>query len=155
MTKPKQINFTAVIQKFDDKNITYIDIDFDVEKTFGKKRLKIKVWFDKILYRGLLTKYDGVFHIIINQEIRAKIGKNAGDTISVKIEEDLDERTVELPKVMLDFFKTEKALKDIFSKLSYTHQKEYAAWLSSAKKPETLLKRVDKFKAILEAKNTN
>ena len=137
MSKPKNISFTTIIQKDAKMDVTFIYIDFDVEKTFGKKRLKVKTWYDKVLYRGLLTKYKGAYHMIINKEIRAQLGKNAGDTINVKIEEDLDERTVELPKLVLDFFKKKRELKVVFDKMAFTHQKEYVIWLTSAKKEET------------------
>lgn len=152
MAKPIQVKFTTVIQKDAKMDVTFINIDFDVEKTFGKKRLKVKAWYDNVLYRGLLTKYKGAYHMIINKEIRAQIGKNAGDTINVKIEEDLDERTVEIPKVIIDFFKKEKELKAVFDKMAFTHQKEYVLWLTSAKKEETLQNRLIKFKELLQAK---
>lgn len=150
MSKP--VSFTTIIQKDEKMNVTFIDIDFDVEKTFGKKRLKVKVWYDKVLYRGLLTKYKGVYHLIINREIRAKLGKETGDTVNVKIEEDTDERTVELPTLLLDFFKKEKELKVVFDKMSYTHQKEYVVWLTSAKKEATFQNRLLKFKELLLTK---
>jgi len=150
MSKP--VSFTTIIQKDEKMDVTFIDIDFDVEKTFGKKRLKVKVWYDKVLYRGLLTKYKGVYHLIINKEIRAKLGKEAGDTVNVKIEEDTNERTVELPTLLLDFFKKEKELKAVFDKMSYTHQKEYVVWLTSAKKEETFQNRLLKFKELLLTK---
>ncbi len=151
--KESKIQMKAVILKAADMDVTYIDIPFDVEKTFGKKRLKVKVWYDKVLYRGLLTKYNGSYNLIINKEIRAQLGKNAGDIINVKIEEDIEERSVELPKIMLDFFKKEKELKGIFDKLAYTHQKEYITWIASAKKEITLQNRLIKFKELLEQKN--
>lgn len=153
MSKKEFVEFSAVIQKDAKLDVTYIDVPFNVEQTFGKKRLKIKVWFDKVLYRGLLTKYKAVYHIIINKEIRAKVGKNAGETVNIKIEEDTEERTVELPKIIEDFFKNEKQLKTIFDKLAYTHQKEYAVWIAAAKREETLQKRLDKFKEMLLEKN--
>ncbi len=154
MPKKPAVSFTAVIRKDDKMDVTYIDIDFDVEKTFGKKRLKVKVWYDNVLYRGLLTKYKGVYFLLINKEIRAQLGKNAGDTIHVKIEEDLDERTVELPQVMIDLFRKEPALKVVFDKMSYTHHREYVTWLTGAKKEETLQNRLIKFKELLREKKT-
>lgn len=152
MSKPILVKFKAVIQKEDKMDVTYIDIDFDVEKIFGKKRLKVKVWYDKVLYRGLLTRYKGVYHMIINKEIRAQLGKSAGDTIQVKMEEDLDERSIGLPQVMVEFFRRDKELKAVFDKMSYTHRREYVTWLTSAKKEETLQNRLIKFKELLLAK---
>lgn len=134
---------------------TYIPVGFDVENTFGKKRLKVKIWYDNVLYRGVLAKYSGEYNLMINKEIREQIGKKAGDTVSVKIEEDVEERIVELPQIMLDFFKKDKTLKAVFDKLSYTHQKEYASWIGSAKKQVTLQNRLLKFKELLLVKKTN
>ena len=142
MSKPKSISFTTVIQKDEKMDVTFIYIDFDVEKVFGKKRLKVKAWYDKVLYRGLLAKYAGVYHMIINKEIRTQLGKKPGDTIKVTIEEDLDERTIELPKVMVDFFKKEKSLKPVFDKMSHTHHREYVSWISSAKKRRNHTKQI-------------
>lgn len=152
---PKSISFIAPILKSDDMDVTYIDINFNVEEVFGKKRLKVKVWYDNVLYRGLLTKYAGNYFMMINKEIRAKIGKKVGDLVSVKIEEDLEERIIELPEILLNFFKKEKKLKAVFDKLSYTHQKEYVVWISSAKKEETLQNRLIKFKELLLEKSTS
>jgi hypothetical protein len=152
MSKKTIVEISAVILKADDMDVTYIAVPFDVEKTFGKKRLKIKVWYDKVLYRGLLSKYNGEYNLIINKEIRAQLGKDAGDTINVKIEEDTEERTIEIPKIMEDFFKKEKQLKTVFDKLAYTHKKEYALWITSAKREETLQNRLLKFKEMLLTK---
>lgn len=153
MAKTAQIVFTAVILKSDNMDNTYIPVEFDVEKTFGKKRLKAKIWYDNVLYRGLLAKYKGEYNLMLNKEIREKVGKNAGDKVVVKIEEDLEERKVEIPKIVADFFKKEKDLKTVFDKLAYTHQKEYVMWLTSAKKEETLQNRLIKFKELLLTKS--
>ncbi len=152
MAKPPQIEFTAVIRKAENMDNTYIPVEFDVEKTFGKKRLKIKIWYDKILYRGLLAKYRGEYNLMMNKEVREKVGKKAGDKVTVRIEEDIEERTVELSKAMTDFFKKEKELKAFFDKLAYTHKKEYAVWISSAKREETLQNRLIKFRELLLSK---
>src|SRR3954462_2404539 len=108
MSKTKSIQFKAAIQRANDMDVFYIPVTFDVEKTFGKKRLKVKIWYDDILYRGLLTKYNGEYNLMMNKEIREQVGKQPGDTVNVKIEEDFEERKVELPEVMTNYFKKEK-----------------------------------------------
>ncbi len=75
--------------------------------------------------------------------------------MKVKIIEDVDSRTIELPEFMLEFFKEEKELKLIFDKMSYTHHKEYVEWLSNAKKEETKQNRMIKFKNLLQEKFKN
>jgi hypothetical protein len=151
MANPIQVQFDAVILKQDHMDATYIPIEFDVEKTFGKKRLKVKVWFDDVLYRGLLAKYAGGYHLLINKTIRAQLGKDAGDSVRVLIQEDTEERILETPQLLKVFFRKEKGLKFIFDKMSYTHRKEYIDWLTGAKKEDTLQNRLIKFKELLSA----
>ena len=152
MPKNKSIEFKAAILRADDMDVFYIPVTFDVEKTFGKKRLKVKIRYDKVLYRGLLTKYNGEYNLMMNKEIREQVGKKPGDTVNIKIEEDHDERKVALPKILNDYFKKEKELKAVFDGMSFTHQKEYTQWITSAKKEETLQNRLIKFKELLSAK---
>lgn len=144
--------FKAEIVKDDNMDVFYIPLTIDVEKTFGKKRFKAKIWYNDILYRGLIAKYAGGYFLMINKTIRAQLNKKEGDIVNVKIEEDLEERIVELPTVLVDFFNRENLLKSVFDKLSYTHQKEYVQWITSAKREETLQNRLIKLKEMLEEK---
>lgn len=152
MAKQAKVEFTATILKSKHMDNTYIPVDFDVEETFGKKRLKAKIWYDDVLYRGLLAKYNGEYNLMMNKAVREKVGKQAGDKVRIKIEEDLDERKIEIPKLITDFFKKEKDLKPVFDKMSYSHQKEYVLWLTSAKREETLQNRLVKFREMLHEK---
>ncbi len=144
--------FKAKIVKDDNMDVFYIPLTIDVEKTFGKKRFKAKIWYNDILYRGLIAKYAGGYFLMINKTIRAQLNKKEGDIVNVKIEEDLEERIVELPTVLVDFFNRENLLKSVFDKLSYTHQKEYVQWITSAKREETLQNRLIKLKEMLHEK---
>ena len=72
----------------------YIEMPFDIREEFGKGRVKVHATFDNEPYDGSivnmrLNNEDGsICYIIgIRKEIRNKIGKQAGDTIKVKITE--------------------------------------------------------------------
>ena len=45
--------FNAQIKKLNDKNGAYIEIPFDVEKTYNRKKVKVKATFDGYEYRGV------------------------------------------------------------------------------------------------------
>jgi len=93
----KTINFEAEILA-NKSGGAYVIIPFDVEETYGKKRVKIKAWFDEISYRGLLVRMGTPDHIlIIKKDIRAQIGKEPGDTVTVKLLEDTEPRVVKVP----------------------------------------------------------
>jgi uncharacterized protein YdeI (YjbR/CyaY-like superfamily) len=75
--------------------------------------------------------------------IRAKTGKEPGDTIEVVVWKDEQVRTVEVPAQFGKLMKKEGLL-PVFEKLSYTHRKEYCRWITEAKKEETRVKRLEK-----------
>ncbi len=84
----KVYEFDAVIQKVPDIDGAYIDFPYDVKKEFGKGRVKVHAVFDGEAYDGSLVRMKTPNHIIgLRKDIRAKIGKQPGDTIHVTIRE--------------------------------------------------------------------
>ncbi|MCL2848167.1 MAG: DUF1905 domain-containing protein [Firmicutes bacterium] len=82
----KRYEFDAVIKKAPDMDAAYIEIPFDVVAEFGKGRVKVHATFDGEPYEGSLVRMGTPCHIIgIRKDIRAKINKQAGDTVSVTI----------------------------------------------------------------------
>ena len=77
-----------------------------------------------------------------DKDIREAIGKKVGDLISVTIEKDTEERVVEIPAELGKLLSKNKAAKTFYESLSFTNRKEYAVWISSAKKEETKEKRL-------------
>lgn len=84
----KIYRFEAVIKKVPDIDGAYIEFPYDVKSEFGKGRVKVKAFFDGVEYNGSLVRMGTENHIIgIRKDIRAKIGKQAGDVIKVTIQE--------------------------------------------------------------------
>ncbi|NMA83311.1 MAG: DUF1905 domain-containing protein [Epulopiscium sp.] len=84
----KEYKFEAEIKKVPDIDGAYIEIPFDVKAEFGKGRVPVTATFDGVIYEGSLVKMGTPCHIIgIRKDIRAKIGKQAGDIIKVTIKE--------------------------------------------------------------------
>lgn len=84
----KIYEFEAEIKKVPDIDGAYVEIPFDVKKEFGKGRVSVYATFDGVEYEGILIRRNTPGHIIgIRKEIRAIIGKQAGDMIKVTIEE--------------------------------------------------------------------
>jgi hypothetical protein len=137
--------FKAKLEKADDgMDTAYISIPFDVQKMYGSKgHVKVKATFNGHAYRGILANMGTGCHVIgVRKDIRKAIGKNIGDIVSVTIEPDLEERVVDIPDDLAQALGKNKHAKDFFDSLSYTNRKEYAVWISSAKKQETRDKRL-------------
>jgi uncharacterized protein YdeI (YjbR/CyaY-like superfamily) len=88
--------------------------------------------------------------------MRKATGKNPGDTVHVIIEEDKEERVVEVPDDLAALLKKEPGMTDYFNNLSFTHRKEYARWIVEAKKEETrqsrLVKSIEMLKTAMAKK---
>lgn len=84
----KTYEFEAEIKKVPDIDGAYVEIPFDVKAEFGKGRVPVNATFDGEPYEGSLVKMKTPCHIIgIRKDIRAKIGKQPGDTIKVTLVE--------------------------------------------------------------------
>ena len=136
--------FTAEIQA-GSQGGAYVIVPLDVESVFGKKRVKILATFDGEPYRGTMVRMGTSDHIVIvKKAIREKIGKTVGDTVQVPIEEDTAPRVVELPEDFQNTLTEDPAASKFYHSLSYTHQKEYVEWITSAKRPDTRERRIGK-----------
>lgn len=136
----RKIKFEAPVIQHQNMNAAYVEFPFSVEELFGKKgQVKIKAVFDKkVEYRGSLANMGQSCHVLVlTQAVTKDLGKTFGDTVSVELWEDTEERIVEIPDDVVEVFNQNQNAKDLFDKMSYTHRKEYIRWITEAKKTET------------------
>lgn len=137
--------FTAVLEKPNDgMDTAFINIPFDVEEVYGTNGMvKVKALFDGHPYRGSLSNMGTGCHIIIvRKDVREAIGKKVGDKVRVQIQRDTAERVIEMPADLLVALGDNAKARTFFDSLSFTNRKEYAAWIATAKRDETRLKRL-------------
>jgi hypothetical protein len=96
----KTYAFEAEIKKVPEIDGTYIAMPFDAREEFGKGRSKVHATFDGESYDGSIVnmgvKHDGGSTCTIlglHKDIHAKIGKQPGDSVKVKIAERKSENT--------------------------------------------------------------
>jgi hypothetical protein len=139
-----QYTFCAVIEDAGNGG-AYVCVPFDVEQTFGKKRVKVLATIEGVPYRGSLVRMGTECHLLpVLKEIRQQTGKAIGDEIEVTVEEDTQPRKVAVPSDLAQALENDASAKDFFQSLAYTHQKEYVAWIEEAKRPETRQARIIK-----------
>jgi hypothetical protein len=90
----KIYEYNAIIQAEDDSGGAYVEFPYDIKTEFGKGRVKVHATFDgepydgSIVNMGVKNPDDSVCYIIgICKDIRAKIGKQAGDSVRVTVKE--------------------------------------------------------------------
>jgi hypothetical protein len=141
----KTFKFRAKLIQHKNMDATYVIFPYDVKENFDVARVKVKVKFDGEQYRGSLVPMglkEG-YPLLLRKDIRTKINKSVGDFVDIELEQDLEERIVEVPD---DFDKALKKnkLKEAFEQMAFTHRKEYVHSITDAKRPETRIKRIEK-----------
>lgn len=139
----EKITFETVLEKYEKGQATGIRFPFDIEKTFGAKRVPVKVWINEAQYISTIVKMNGEYIMVVPKRVRDVAQIKGGETISVTIQHDREKRTVEVPEDFAAGLKNAD-LTERFEKLSYTHQKEYVVSINEAKKEETRIRRIGK-----------
>jgi hypothetical protein len=151
---PQTHSFSALLFKGgDEANASFfIEIPPEVSADFGKKgQVKVKVTIKDYSYRSSIAPYGGKHLLGIRKEIRDAIGIKSGDMITVTLEVDTDPRMVEVPDDLAQEMAAHEGTRAFFDKLSYTHQKEYAEWITGAKREETRQRRLKKTIEMMQA----
>ena len=123
---------------------TYLNIPFSVEDAFGSKgQIKLRGRINGHAFRGTAMPHgDGTHYLVVNKSIRDAIGAEQGDTVSVVMELDTEERILDVPADLLAALEKDEPAWAVFEKLSYSHKKEYVDWIESAKTTETRQRRI-------------
>ena len=133
--------FTAELERVG-KTSARFPVPFDLREVFGRARPPVKVTIGGHTWRTTPGVYGGVGYVGLNRAVRAAAGVDAGDSVRVTMELDIEPRTVEPPKDLRAALDAAPGGLARFEELSFTHRREYAEWVEGAKRPETRMKRV-------------
>ncbi len=133
---------------------TFLEIPFSVEKEFGTKaRVAVTGTMNGFAFQNsLMPNGDGTHAMMVSKALQDGANAVAGDIVTVEIAVDRSERVVDVPPELKKALSTNKAAAAAFEALSYSHRKEYAEWITSAKRQETRVSRAEKSIAMVIAK---
>lgn len=131
----------------------FLAAPFDVEKCLGTRaRVPVRGTINGFPFRSSLTPMGGRHLMAINKAMQSGAKVKAGDTTHFVLERDTAPRTVKVPSAVKKALTTNAEARKIFDRLSFTHKKEYVNWISGARKPETLARRLGQLIPMLLAK---
>lgn len=133
--------FTAVLGGAGGERPT-VEIPFDVKAEYGSARAKVVATVNGVRLRTTVAVYGGKSYVGFREDIRKAAGITIGDTIKVRLEPDVEERTVDVPDDLDRALAGDAKAKAVFETLAFTHRREYATWIDSARKPETRERRL-------------
>src|ERR1700760_4460137 len=125
---------------------TFFTLPFGAEKEFGSKaRIAVAGTMNKFPFQNsLMPVGDGTHVMMVNKALQAGAKAASGDLVSVELEVDRSKRSVVIPiELKRALIRNKKAMR-AFNGLSYSHRKEFAEWIASAKRDETRLARAEK-----------
>ena len=138
------ITFTTTLQPRGPAAAVVLDDDQVATVGRGAKRFPVKVTVNGYTWRGSVARMRGEFLLGLSKAVRSAAGVEAGDEVTVALELDTEERTVELPEALATALAGDAKAKAGFDGLSYTHRKECARWVGEAKQPQTRDRRLAK-----------
>jgi hypothetical protein len=148
----KTQRFRALLEPSERGTSTSITIPFDVQTAFGARgRVAVCGTINGHPFRSSVFRMGERTFMVVNREMRAGAGVEAGQTISVVMEPDTKPRVINPPADLARAIAADEAARATWEKLSYTHRKEHVRAVEEAKRPETRARRVEKSIALLAA----
>jgi Domain of unknown function (DUF1905)/Bacteriocin-protection, YdeI or OmpD-Associated len=146
----KKLEFTVKLEAKGTAS-AWLNAPFDVVKVFGTRaRVPVRGTINGFPFRSSLMPMGGCHGMPVNQVLRKGARVEGGDTVSVVMERDEAERTVEVPPILKKELGKNKTAQANWEKLSFTNQKEIALSINGAKQEETRARRLAKVMDILK-----
>ena len=129
-------------------------LPFDPKARFGKARPPVKVTLNGYTYRStVMDMGDGPF-VPLRDSNRQAAGLTGLQTLQITLELDTESREVIPTGDLADALDAANAWEG-WRRASFTHQKEYAEAVETAKRPETKAKRIEAAVAFAKARSPN
>jgi hypothetical protein len=129
---------------------SFVAVPFDAKAVFGAARPPVRGTVNGTPLRTRLMVYGGVTYLGLTKAVRAAAGIELGDAVEVELELDDAPREVDVPAELATVLGSE-GLRDTYDALAFTHRREYAEWVGTAKRAETRERRAARAAEMLRA----
>lgn len=145
------VSFTTIAQP-NPGGVLFVEIPEAVVKKLGAgKRVPVRVTLNGAKYRSTIAVYGGRYYLPARKDVRDAAKLVPGGRARVSLEVDTATRTVDVPEDLAHALSGAK-LRAAFDTFSFSHRREFVAWLTSAKRAETRAARIPKVLAQVRAK---
>lgn len=134
--------FKARLEVANDVGGRFVQCPFDGRETYGEARPAVVGTVNGHPFRSRLMVYGGKTYLGFTKQVREAADIQDGMTLKIVLERDTAPREVKVPDDLQRALDAEPALRDVFTKLSFTNRKEIAQALTEAKREETRARRL-------------
>ena len=138
--------FRGTLEHLVDSNLGWVivNIPFDVKKTWGGSRIKVRGEVNGAQFRtSLFPKKDGTHFLLINKKVQKAARIVPGITAEFRIEPDTAPRVATTPPELERIFKQSRRMKTWFEALSYSYRKWISDWISEPKSLDSRRRRAE------------
>jgi hypothetical protein len=123
---------------------TFALVPKDIASKAGfRARLRVKGAIDGHPFRSaLMPRGGGEVFVIVNSEMRARIGKTAGDAVRLELELDARPVAVQVPPVLRQALRRSPRATAFFETMTPSQRLAYVRWIADAKQTATRDRRV-------------
>lgn len=120
-----------------------VQLPADIVTALGGTRIRVRGTLNGVDFRSsTMPTGGGKACLGVHKATRQGAGVEFGQHVLVEIGADDAPRTVDVPAELADALAAAPELQAAFDGLAFTHRREYAEWVASAKRPETRSRRV-------------
>jgi antitoxin (DNA-binding transcriptional repressor) of toxin-antitoxin stability system len=119
-----------------------VELTDELLDALGGKRVLVTVTINGYTFRTTTATMGGRRLVGLNKANKTAAGVEAGERVTVTVANDTSPRVVEVPPDLAKALKRSKSASATWGGLAYTHQREYAEWITGAKRDETRQRRV-------------
>jgi len=141
------VRFEATLERRGSGHL--VALPFDAREAFGRVRAPVRATVAGHAFRTTTVRYGGVDYIGLNREVRQAARVGPDDRFEVELEPDTEPRVVDVPRDLTAAVGRDARAEATFESLSYTHRKEYARWITEARREETRARRLEKAVVLL------
>lgn len=143
------MRFRALIEATG-KTAAGVEVPAGVVAALGPSRKPpVRATINDYTYRSSIAWMGDRFMLSVSNEVRARSGVNAGETVDIDIELDTEPREVDLPNDFAEALAADPTAQAFFSGLSYSNKRRIVEPIGQAKAAETRQRRIVKAIATL------
>jgi bifunctional DNA-binding transcriptional regulator/antitoxin component of YhaV-PrlF toxin-antitoxin module len=128
--------FETVLQAEEGGPAVFVEVPDDVRDRLGSKRAPVRGTINGTPFRSTIAVYGARGLIPVPRRLRERAGIAPGEGLVVELERDDEPREAALA--------ADEEARAAFTKLSYSHRKEYVAWIEEAVRAETRRRRIER-----------
>lgn len=155
MTPPRTSRFTGVLgpgRETPYNTWTFLIFPEEIAASWGPGRFVVHLTINGVTVSGFAAWGEGMLRVPMAAAVRATLGVGHGDRVAVEVTRVDAEPPLEVPPALQQLLEAHAALRLAFAGLPPSAQRAWAAHIAGAKRPETLVRRLEQAQTDIPAR---